>query len=171
MSSRELAAALLGVLGVLLLGQSISSTLSAIAYQRFESDQLLQRSYWLQIVLIAIFLTWQFTLGATLILARNRIAALLCPPPSQPGASIGVSELQAALFAVLGLGFVIGSVNSLIYDYSQLSADQRITELWPDSAEAIAGVVLGIALFLGARVLAGAWSLARQAGRQPRVSD
>src|SRR5687768_13622545 len=98
MSSRELAAALLGVLGVFLLGQSISFTLSTIAYQRFESDQLFGRPYWLQILLIAIFLIWQFTFGATLIVLRNRIAAALCAEPSQPGAAIGVSDLQAALF-------------------------------------------------------------------------
>jgi hypothetical protein len=173
LSSRELAAALLGVLGIYLLGQSITFTLSFILYHQPDSDQLLQPRwwYWVRILMIAIFFAWQFTFGAALVLLRNRIAALLCPEPSQPGAPIGVSDVQAALFAVLGLGFVVRSVNNLIYDFTQLSADQGITALWPDSAESIAGGVLGIALFLGARGIAGAWSLARQAGGQPRVSD
>jgi hypothetical protein len=119
-----------------------------------------------------IFFAWQFAFGATLVLLRNRIAALLFPEPSQgPTAPIAVSDLQVALFAVLGAGFLVRSVNNLIFDFAQLSPDQGVTALWPGSADSITGCVLGIALFLGARGLAGAWLLARQAGSQPRASD
>jgi hypothetical protein len=172
MSSRELAAALLAVMGIFLLGQSVSYTLLFISNYPPGSDQPFHRPYWVQIILRAIFFLWQFAFGAALLLLRNRIAALLCPEPAQPGAPISVSDLQAALFAVLGLGFLVKSLNTLIYDFSQLPQDQGMTALWPDSAESMAGVVLGMALFLGARGAAGAWSLARQSGGgSPRVSD
>lgn len=172
MSSRELAAALLGVFGIYLLATCVPSTLTFILYHRPDPDQILQpRSwYWARVLLIAIFFAWQFAFGATLILLRKRIAAVLLPEPSQPRAQIDVSDLQTALFAVVGLFFVVRSLNTLIFDFYQLSPDQGIAALWPDSAESIAGCVLGMALFLGARGVAGAWLLARQAG-SPRAGD
>jgi hypothetical protein len=173
MSSRELAAALLGVVGVYLLGESISYTLAWILFNPPDSNQMLQlqRAYWVQLVMVAIFFAWLLAFGAALVLYRNRIAASLYPEPSQSGATIGVSDLQAAAFAVIGLVFVVNSSARLIYAFAQLAPDQGISALWPHSAESIARVVLGMALFLGARGAAGAWSLARQTGGQPRIRD
>jgi hypothetical protein len=101
MSSRELAAAMLGVVGVYLLGESISYTLGWILFNPPDSNQILQlqRPYWVQLLMVAIFFAWLLVFGAALVLYRNRIATLLYSEPSQPGAAIGVSDLQTAAFA------------------------------------------------------------------------
>jgi hypothetical protein len=173
LSSRELAAALLGVVGVYLLGEPISYTLTWILFNPPDSNQILQlqRPYWLQLLMVAVFFAWLLAFGAALVLNRNRIASLLYPEPSQPRTRIGVADLQTAAFAVIGLVFFVNSSATLIYDFTQLAPDQGISGLWPRSAESIAKVVLGIALFLGARGIAGAWLLARQAGVKPPASD
>src|SRR5262245_34033027 len=169
MSSRELAAALFGVLGIWVLGASISSALALILAYRTNAATIapLYPPFW-SLILIAMRYGWDVTFGATLLLLRNRIAAHLFPEPSQPGAPIGVSDLQVALFSVVGLGLVISSLGTVTYGLVQSFSDRGIAALWPDSAQAIAEGVLGIALFLGARGLAGVWSLARRAGDPAR---
>lgn len=53
MSAREFAAALLAVMGILFLGQSISYTLMFLSKDPIGSGQLFDRPYWVQVVIRA----------------------------------------------------------------------------------------------------------------------
>jgi len=165
MTSRDLAAALFAVLGIYFLGELIPET-GLIVFEIFDPDAFLQRPHWVQGLLLAAISILQLALGASLILLRNRIAMRLFPDTPSAGTPIGLTDLQAAAFAVVGAYFVVNSLAAMAYGFARLPVDEGIGALWPRSAGHIARGVLGMALFLGARGTAGAWSLARQAGQR-----
>jgi hypothetical protein len=91
--------------------------------------------------------------GSALILLRYRVANLLFPPAA---AAVSSREVQAVALSVLGCYFAVQGV-------SNLSWAGRLD--WSGAIQ----LVLGIALFFGARGLSRLWSLGRSAGHQGDV--
>ncbi len=87
--------------------------------------------------------------GTVLVLLRDRLAGHLFPVDSKP---IETRDFQAVALSVLGCYFAVRGVSSI---------------LWPGQLDwgAVAQVVLGVALFFGARGLSRLWSLSRSADR------
>lgn len=103
--------------------------------------------------------------GALLVLLRKRLARLLIPALPSPESPFSTRELQAALFAVVGVYIGLQGAARLIGGWiASGAARQSAISVWPSYAGALFQVVAGIALFFGARGLAGAWALARLAG-------
>jgi hypothetical protein len=166
MSARELTAALLAFLGVYVLWSSMNGSEEIAFYLLRSPERILEPSTRVQGVLAVVyFFLLNIAFGAALILLRNRIATRLFPETPAAGTTIGVSELQAAAFAVLGLYFVVDSLSSVLWNFMRLAPDESVDLLWTRHSGVILRGVLGIALFLGARGAAGAWWLARRAGQ------
>jgi len=108
--------------------------------------------------------------GALLLALRQSIARLLFAAPASPGAPFSLRELQGALFAVVGAYVTIQGVAHLIQGALALEPHQSLVALWPSYAGPLFQAAAGLALFFGARGLAGAWAVARHAGhdRAPR---
>ena len=88
--------------------------------------------------------------GSVLVLLRDRVATLLFPAASE---SLNSREVQAVALSVLGCYFTV-------HGLSGLAEAGRFD--WGSSTQ----LVLGIALFFGARGLARLWSFARSPGHR-----
>jgi len=166
MAPRDLTAALLAVLGVYVLGDSITQVGTTAFFLTLDSsDEVLRQSHTDQGLLTAAFFALQVAFGVCVLTLRHRIAARLFPQNTPPSPGIELSDLQAAALAVLGLYFVVRSFAALAQGVVQLSPQDGLATLWPHYAGTLIQGLLGLALFFGARVASGAWSIARQAGR------
>ncbi len=87
-------------------------------------------------------------LGIGLVLLRNPLAERLFPVDTPP---LAARETQAVALSVLGCYFVIESMRRLVW-------------LGRVDWSAVAQLVLGLGLFLGARGVARFWAFARSAG-------
>jgi hypothetical protein len=92
--------------------------------------------------------------GLILILFRGRVANLLFPPAIEPVSS---PDIQAVALSVLGCYFAVDGASKLV---------QSGRPNW----SSVTLIVLGIALFFGARGLARLWSLSRSTGHQADVT-
>ena len=91
--------------------------------------------------------------GSALVLLRDRVANLLFPPAT---ASVTSREVQAVALSVLGCYFAVQGVSNLAWA-------GRLD--WSGAIQ----LVLGVALFFGARGLSRLWSFGRSAGHQGDV--
>ncbi len=153
MSQRQLASVLFTVLGVFIIATRIPYIVAGAVYL-LSSNASSERGLAPQFASLALLLL-SVLLGGALVLFRDRWADRLFPA----GPSFGGPELQAVGLSVLGCYFVIDGIAGLVRSvpFGQLE--------WA----AIARVVLGAALFLGARGLSRLWSLARTAGTPPEA--
>jgi len=103
MSARDLASALVAVLGIYFLGDSIRGY-GFVVFHSFD-EAVFPPSHWAHLFTAA-FASVEIAFGAALVLLRNRIALRLFPDPSSIGAPIDLTDLQAAAFAVVGVYFV-----------------------------------------------------------------
>ena len=166
MTPRELTAVLLAVLGIYVLGHSITQVGTTVFFLTLDSsEEVLRRSHTDQGLLTAAFFVLEAGFGAIVLAVRHRIAARLFPETSLPRSTIELSDLQAAAFAVLGMYFVVESFATLAQGAVRLSPQDGLATLWPGYAGTVVQGLLGLALFFGARVASGAWFIARQAGR------
>lgn len=167
MTPRETATLVLGVLGIYLLGDSIAEVGSAAFYMMLDpADEALAEMYENQGVATAIWGALKVSFGAGLIVLRQPLASRLAPAPGEAPSPSSVSTgLQSALFAVLGVYFLVKGPSALIGGFAQLPTGSSVWELWPHYAAPIAEALLGLGLFLGGGALAGLWHSARQAGR------
>ena len=156
MSPRNAAEIALGVAGVWLIVSRSPDLGVSLAYSVIESDGSVP---WF--VLVHVGLVIMFGLG--LVLLRHRIAAWLVPI-SQPDLSGSVAGLQAAAFSVVGVFLLAqglaGSLARALGDLFRLP-DLSVQPL----ALPLAQIVVGLAVFLGARSLVNIWQSLRTAGR------
>lgn len=151
MSQRQLASVLFAVLGVFIaitwLPQVVMSiSLVAQSTRASAGDRAEAVTYAITLfigTLIAVLL------GIALVLMRGRLADRLFAADTGPLAG---RDVQAVALSVLGCYFAIGAIPRLV------GFGRRID--WA----AITQLVLGVALFLGARGVARLWSAARSAG-------
>ena len=154
MTQRQLASVLFAVLGAFiaiswlpqivvavgLLTQPIATTTSA-------GDQSGSDAYAVSL-LIGTLIT--VLLGIFLVIARDRVAERLFADSRDP---LAARETQAVALSVLGCYFVIGGISRLVG-----------RGLRPIDWSAVTQLVLGLALFFGARGVARLWAAARTAG-------
>jgi hypothetical protein len=166
MTSRALAAVLLGVLGVFLLGGAIADVGATVFYLTLDStEEWLRQSHTDQALATAVLVLLKVGFALCLLLLRARIATALCPHESAVGpAIIEPQDLQAMLIAVVGLYFAVKALAVLGGGVALLTPLDSLSNLWPSYASSMAEAVFGVALFVGSRGLAGAWHLARRAG-------
>jgi hypothetical protein len=154
MNQRQLASVLFAVLGAFIaiswLPQIVVATglwAQPIDTSNSAGDQAASVSYAISLLigtLIAVLL------GILLILGRDRLAERLFPANTGP---LAVRETQAVALSVLGCYFVIGAIS-------------RLVGLWLHRIDwsAVAQLVLGVGLFLGARGVARFWAAVRSGG-------
>ena len=153
MSQRQLASVLFTVLGVFIIVTRVPYIVAGAVYL-VSSDASSEQGLAPQFASLALVLL-SVLLGGALVLFRDRLADRLFPA----GPSFGGPEFQAVGLSVLGCYFVIDGIGGLVRSLPFGRAE------WA----AIARVVLGAALFLGARALSRLWSLARTADTQPEA--
>jgi len=153
MNQRQLASVLFAVVGVFIAASYLPYIAGQVIFL-FSSDAVGQQApgtaspLLSQLTSIA-FLTVGVLISSALVLFRNRLAERLFPA----GPLLGGQEFQAVGLSVLGCYFVIEGISGVFRLRSR-------TLEWG----AVAQVVLGAALFLGARGISRLWSLARTAG-------
>jgi hypothetical protein len=166
MTSRALAMVLLGVLGVYFLGSAITEVGTAVFFLNLDStEEWLQQSHRDQALTTAVWVILQVGLAVCLLLLRTRIASALCAnePDGGPGA-IEPKDLQAALFAGIGVYFSVKALAVLAGGVARLTPLDSLSVLWPSYASSMAEAVFGVALFFGSRSLAGVWHLPHRDG-------
>lgn len=89
--------------------------------------------------------------GAGLILLRDRLADRLFSPGTQP---LSAREVQAVAYSVLGCYFAVQGLSGI----SRFGWSGQLD--WAGATQ----LVLGVALFFGARGLSRLWSLSRSTG-------
>jgi hypothetical protein len=165
MTPRGLTTALLAVLGVYLIGRAITDVGTAVFFLTLESPQeFIQQSNSDQGLLTTVYAFLEIGLAVSVLLLRSRIARALFPGEPEAGAGLSVSDLQTVLYSFLGLYFAIKALAVLGRGVAELSPHDSLSVLWPAYATSMIEAAFGIALFLGARGIAGAWTLARTAG-------
>lgn len=159
MGQRQLAAVLFAVVGLFII-------LSRLPYLFFHVINLFTveppmygypsrvgRRTILAVGLIAYLLS--VGIGAALVFFREKLAAWLFPLES---GELVVRDAQAVAFSVLGCYFVVQGIHGSVFPgFNRWAAGIQ--------------VVLGAALFLGARGLAGLWASWRSAGTSSFSSD
>jgi hypothetical protein len=166
MTSRALATVLLGVLGVYFVGRAITEVGTGVFFLTLDSsEEWLQQSHRDQALVTGVWVVLQVGVALCLLLLRSRIAAALCPRETEVGPrAFEPADLQATLFAVVGLYFAIKAFAVLGGGFARLSPLDSVSDLWPSYASSMAEAVFGVGLFFGSRRLAWAWHLARRAG-------
>ena len=149
MGQRQLASVLFAVLGVFMAVTRLPMVilqLSLLAQLRSfnAEDTGFTTAYSLTLLASMIIAV---LLGILLVLNRTRLSERLFPADTQP---LVARDLQAVALSVLGCYFVIQSICQLVWHGMEWSA--------------VAQLVLGIGLFLGARGVARLWAAARSAG-------
>jgi hypothetical protein len=104
--------------------------------------------------------------GALLLMLRQRLAGLLFPRADSDPSAFSISELQGALFAVIGAYLAVRGMAHLVQGAFAQESHASPLSLWPSYAGSIFELATGMALFFGARGLAGVWSASRHAGRK-----
>lgn len=166
MTPRDLTTALLAVLGVFFISRAITDVGTAVFFLTLESSQeSIQQSNRDQALLTGVYVFLEIGLAVAVLFLRSRIARALFPGESKAGAApITVLDLQLVLYSLLGLYFAIKAVAVLARGVAELSPHDSLSDLWPAYASSMVEATFGIALFLGSRGIAGAWTLARTAG-------
>lgn len=142
MSQRQLASVLFAVLGAFIAITWLPQFVLSIDVLA-AGDQVAPRAYAITLVSSAIITV---ILGIVLVLIRVRLAERLFPPDAP---SLAAQETQAVALSVVGCYFVVVSISRLVrwgrIDWS-----------------AVAQLMLGVGLFLGARGIARLWAAARR---------
>jgi len=144
MSQRQLASVLFAVLGAFIAITWLPQLVVSIGILR-GGDQAAPGSYAITLLIGAII---TIILGIVLVLIRVRLAERLFPADPGP---LAAQDTQAVALSVLGCYFVVASISRLV-------GRGRID--W----SAVAQLVLGVGLFLGARGVARFWAAVRTAG-------
>ena len=152
MNQRQFASVLFAVVGVFIAITWIPQIFVAIAL--FAQQGKLTANDQVNAVYPSALLAGTLTailLGVALVVWRERLATRLFAAETGP---IAARDTQAVALSVLGCYFAIGAIPRLVGAFRL----ERIE--WP----ALTELVLGIALFFGARGLARLWTAARTAG-------
>jgi hypothetical protein len=107
--------------------------------------------------------------GLGLLLLRHRLASWLVPVP-QPALSGSVPGLQAAAFSVVGLLMAAHGLAELLARLAtSLPIHERVSFL--RFATPLSQLVVGLAVFVGARGLVSIWQSGRTAGQSGHHDD
>ena len=153
MNAREVAAAALGTAGIWLIVSRIPDFGVNLALWPLGPDGVV---HWVGVIH---FLLW-FGCGLGLILLRRRMASWLVPSP-QSELTAPVAGLQAAAFSVVGLVLLAHGVADLLGRLAMsVTYPDRMTLDW--LAAGLAEIMIGLAVFLGARGLVRLWHAIRR---------
>ena len=144
MNQRQLASVLFAVLGSFIAITWLPQVAVSIGILR-AGDQAAPRSYAITLLIGAIITV---ILGIVLVLIHVHLAERLFPADPGPPAA---QDTQAVALSVLGCYFVVASISRLV-------GRGRVD--W----SAVTQLVLGVALFLGARGVTRLWAAVRTAG-------
>lgn len=154
MNAREVAAAALGTAGIWLIVSRIPDFGVNLALWPLGPDGVV---HWVGVIH---FLLW-FGCGLGLILLRRRMASWLVPSPQSELTAPVVAGLQAAAFSVVGLVLLAHGVADLLGRLAMsVTYPDRMTLDW--LAAGLAEIVIGLAVFLGARGLVRLWHAIRR---------
>ena len=153
MNARDVAEAALGTAGIWLIVSRIPQFGLNLALWPLGPDGVL---HWVGVIYFVLWLGC----GLGLILLRRRIAGwLVASPPSELNAP--VAGLQAAAFSVVGLVLLTRGLADLLGRLTMsVTYPERMTLEW--LAAALAQIVIGLAVFLGARGLVQVWHAIRR---------
>ena len=166
MNQRSLAEVLLAVAGVYLIVARIPDLGIGVAVFLHRDES------WPDSIYTSILETFSFVVpilssivGALLLILRQRIAGLLFPAAVSPPLGFSIAELQGALFAVIGAYLAVRGMAQIVQGVLALEPQTSVLSLWPSNVGSVFQSAAGIALFFGARGLAGVWFASRHAGR------
>jgi hypothetical protein len=155
MNPRNAAEIALGVAGVWLMASRLPELGLSLLFTPRQPDGSLS---WIGIVSLGLVILC----GLGLVLLRHRIASWLVPLP-QPDLRSPAAGLQAVAFSVVGVFLLAHGLAGFLAQLTVSAAD-----VWDSSVEQfavpLAQLVVGLALFLGARRLATVWQALRTAG-------
>jgi hypothetical protein len=158
-SSRSAAEVALGIAGIWLMVSRIPEFGTNLALWPVGPDGTL---HWVGVV----HFTLVVACGLGLLLLRRSIAARLVPE-QQPDLTDSVPALQAAAFSVIGVVLLArGLADVLGRLVMAVSYSGPISMSW--FAPGLAQVIVGLALFLGARGLVSVWHWVRRTARPRR---
>jgi hypothetical protein len=166
-TSQALAATLLGVLGVYLIGGTITEAGTVVFYATLDSpEESLAEMHRHQLVVSSVWAVFKLSFGIILFVFRDRLGSLIAGSgAAETNPPVDTFGLQSALIAVVGLYFVIKGGAILLGGFVGIPEGYGPSYLWPQYASSVAEVTFGVLLFFGAHGLAGAWHSARRAGR------
>ena len=162
MNPRVAADVALGLAGVWLIVSRIPELGVSLVFSAVEEDRSVP---WFVLVHVGLVIVC----GVSLVLLRHRIAAWLVPkPPADLMPSVG--GLQAAAFSVMGVFLLADGLADLLAQLTVSISDDGVSSI-ERFAGPVARVLVGLALFLGARGLATTWQTLRTAGLSSRDPD
>jgi hypothetical protein len=166
-NSHRLASVLLGILGIYLIGQTITEVATVVFYATLDSsDETLAEIHRNQVVISIFWAIFKFGFGVTLLVFRSRLGLFVArTAANESNQVLESSGVQSALFAVIGLYFGVKGATTLLGGFVQIPEGDGLSYLWPQYASSMAEVVFGLSVFFGASGLAGLWHVARQASR------
>ena len=131
-----------------------------------------QRGLWMAMVAISfVALALWIALGFLMILMADRIALRMAPPEEEPRPQPADSgSLQAVLFSVVGLIFVLHSIPKLIEQLVSIKIAGSGAFLYPPWIAVLLlalEFLMGVALFLGSRGLSRIWRRIGEMNRMP----
>ena len=158
MQARQLAAALLGIMGLWLLASAAIDSIFIFGSMPQATDKFgaTLQDYARTRLLASVCL--RVGIGLALLIARARLAAWLTlarEANDEPGSP---DNWQPAAFAVLGCYFVVEGGSELV------SLADTLNQLGSSFAGHAFQLAMGLLLFFGARTLHGFWQAARRAG-------
>jgi hypothetical protein len=155
MTSRSAAEIAFGVMGVFFVANNLTSAVVSIA-MIFHGSANRDDLRWIPVVGSAVSLAF----GVALIALRRSLAAMLSPAAKPPEEENGTGGLMAPAIAVIGIYFFAEGVQGFLAELLMKSRAPFQASIEPPTM-----MVVGAALFLGARGLVVVWHKLRTAGR------
>jgi hypothetical protein len=159
MNPRTAAEVAFGVAGIWLIVSRIPDILLTLAFSPAEPGGVVRWFGLLHFGLVA-------ECGLGLLLLRHRLAARLVPMP-QTALAGSVPDLQAAAFSVVGLLMAAHGLAELLARLVMSTSIAERSSFWR-LATPLVQLVVGLAVFVGARGLVTIWRSVRSAGQSRR---